>query len=568
MTIDSVREENSSFFCCFSTNDNEPKFLEKSISLKFDLDQIKDDEKVFLGAEDLDENENGEIKYLLDCGSMFEENSTKFVDRKWRKVTSQFEQSKNCFDLFVVSFLSKIFGKIDQFKLKIDFQRWLDLSRQFRFKTKFELVLFCFNEAPKIGMNSMKIAVEIEKNEEQIDFLSEETIFVTDENVKTGKVFRFELENSFRSAKFFDSTKFFYDENSKFEFSTSARRIDFRFGNLEEFRRASANSEFSFRFKTNDKKNFLLKIRVEKRFVEQIENISFESNSTSVEIEKKSHFFELNLFESNFRSIQLELRPKLDEFYFLALDEPKNEFFRLENGSSKNKFLLEIFDPRTTNFSAKIVHRETKHRFNADFRIRRAFSEEFCRSKQRNWTLESFADKQKWTFSFLPSSFQREQRLSFPHDFFFDGQKRNFFLGFCRMKFSFDAPNFIANRSTHRICSPKRFCFNLTFFNQTEIEAERIHSIFSFLVSNLDRPFSSTSIIVLGFIFMFIAIFLFLIFLLHHCRSFSICLTMKNYCFLGKKYRLAQKQKTSAEKINVTACISLHLNSKLFLFIF
>lgn len=116
------------------------------------------------GAKDLDEGDNGRVRYFLYCSSTGEKKTMKM---EMSKLTKKVETASNCFAKFDLMFLSEMRSEtligFDQLSIKILSSSWK--SRHEDEKDEIELRLFGVdqNREGKELWNEMKIHIEMEE---------------------------------------------------------------------------------------------------------------------------------------------------------------------------------------------------------------------------------------------------------------------------------------------------------------------------------------------------------------------------------------------------------------------
>lgn len=142
---------------CFSSeNDNKPEFNRERIEIKVNENEIDGYKIPFEGGRDVDENDNGEIFYILDCSK--EKKSKEFV-LNWNETTI------NCLPLFdLIKFTNSIMNQYDQLGLIYNPSKSHEESSS---NGSFDFILYGFNlnrmSKAKQMMNSMQISVQLQK---------------------------------------------------------------------------------------------------------------------------------------------------------------------------------------------------------------------------------------------------------------------------------------------------------------------------------------------------------------------------------------------------------------------
>ena len=157
----SVRRRCDGFNC--SENDHRPEFEKEEVQLRVGEDVVDGYQVIVGGAKDLDEGENGEVRYLLDCSSGRE--------REGKKLMKKVQTMSNCLGMFELMFLSEMRSEtmigFDQLAIKITSQL---SKRRVKEEDEFQLIVLAMdqNAQGKQLSSEMKIRIEIEEKEKFI----------------------------------------------------------------------------------------------------------------------------------------------------------------------------------------------------------------------------------------------------------------------------------------------------------------------------------------------------------------------------------------------------------------
>ena len=525
---------------------------------------------IISGAKDLDEGENGEVRYLLDCsfGSGKEEK---------KNLLKKVQTMSNCFGMFDLMFLSEMRSEtligFDQLSIKMvsPFSKRPE-------ETEFHLTLLAMdqNSMGKQLSNEMKIRIEIEEKA-KVEMMKKYFVIVNNDRHERRDLGDL-IEKKTKSNEEINSYQFINQTNNDLHIDRLTGRLNLEERDSNEKKKTKKNRTYfiqvtSTSMKTQRKKTSLIELQLFPRRLDLLNDVWLRSGSSFV---ADLSSISINLNEIRFvSSIDFVVENRFypdDDFGVENLNE--KELFTIERRREKrNWFSLKFlhFSDLKTNeiyrLNLRIEHRETKQLLNnriIDIQLRSSPTTQITTTISTSPSLWKGFECVKEKNYFLRDERQRSFALitilqttslinisSLVDLVLMESEENRFFIDQCPIELQF---NFTADLSTSQLCSEESLsCFNITFVRRSPMK--------SFL-SPWSWPSSSSSMVVmLSYFFGGLVLVLSLIIvvvLLCHLKSFSSCLRVKNYLFYGKKYQLSQMQRLSTSKLNVSLFLNCH----------
>ena len=520
------------------------------------------------GAKDLDEGENGEVRYLLDCSFGKDEEKTNLL----KKVQTM----SNCVGMFDLLFLSEMRSEtligFDQLSIKIV----SPLSKR-PDETEFHLTLLAIdqNSRGKQLSSEMKIRIEIEEKAKVQKKLKKYFVLVNTDRHERRDLGDL-IEEKTKSNEEINSYQFINQTTNDLHIDRLTGRLNLDERDSNDKTKTKKNRSYliqvtSTSMKTQRKKTSLVELQLFPRRLELLNDVwlrsvsSFVADLSSISIDLN----EIRFVSSIDFVVENRFYPD-DDFEVENLNE--KELFRIERRREKRNFFavkfLHFSDLKTNEIyrlNLRIEHRQTKQILNnriIDIQLRSSPAtlttistststsppswKGFQCVKEKNYFLR---DEHQRSFALITilqttSPINISSSSSSSMDLvLMETEENRFFIDQCPIELQF---NFTADLSTSQLCSDESGCLNITFVHR--------HPLKSFL-SPWSWPSSSSMVVMLSYFFAGLVLVLSMIIvvvLLCHLKSFSSCLRVKNYLFYGKKYQLSQIQRRSTSKINVS----------------
>ena len=540
----------------------------------------------FEGARDLDEGENGEIHYILDCSTNF--NKTKI---------SLNQSSINCFPLFELTIVSQSsLSSSNAFdKLELKFTP----SSSITIEDEYKLVVHAMNKNAnaKELRSSMNLIIEVEHKEKGPRFVLSEYEFVVLLNSSLDK-----SENIFGKVHAIPdhpSQIVHYEiisnnQTNQIKINPSTGQLTF-FGNKI---RSKENDEIKFLVQASSiSRRYSLKklkssitVKIYFRDLDRLKNVSYQFELVS----SRNSLHRLNQSNSFLIDKDIEIEEDLLKLFLIPSYYPNDKYIlSLENylhtfslrpcSASINQYVLKLNDYLTLK-TIYLLNIRVKHKlsqqFLADLQIEMIVSDHLSTTTnenfigndiQRRTTITNFLRLTSTSFQLInrSSSFCIENQTYALYEFENDRQIASFkvvqsnsteeknldliskaisflnqteiIIDQCRM--NFDQFDYLLNESFHyQLCSLSSMeqCFNVTFVDQ--INPMIIRSSINHHFQSLPLPIKPIEKIMLAISIIFIIAAMILILLICRLKGVRICSTIKNYLFNGKQYGLTNSQ--------------------------
>jgi hypothetical protein len=498
-----------------SENDNKPEFERSEINLKFNENILGGYQIPFLGAKDIDEGENSEIRYILNG-------------------------LKEDLLLFELIILSKSFSSINFDQLALKYTPRSLLTN----KSEFQLIVYAINFNLN---NSMKINIKIEKSlNNKIEFSSSEYKFILINNqIQIGFV-KIKSENENKNILYKIQNK----TNENIQINSLTGELTFINSSLN-FNLNEINLIIEAFYLQNEKNKIFTKVKILFRLTKKFKEIRFEFNLISSliqQVEKNSFLINQNI-RSNEVLFQLSINSSYypDDQYFIFLDNYLTTFSLLSSSSSLNKYLLKLNNNPPPSKSIYYLRIRIKHKLTNEWLNNLIIKLHFL---DENSTTELCIENrifilQDFNQNFIAKFKVNKTILNISSFSTFSIDQDQILIDHCQM-FIIEQLNQHFNSSEYQLCSLNHLCYNLTFIQpQSQPRPQYQRS------SNKHILFKPIEITIFAFSLVFILATLTLFIIICRLKGIHLCLNIKNYLFYGKKYGLSNAQRLSSNKITV-----------------
>ena len=533
-------------FHVIDENDNKPQFKQSTIKMKFLLTDVNEYKIPFEGAIDYDQTIHKKIFYLLDCSK---------EQQQEEESNLEFDQSneitKNCYPLFdLIVFSQSLINQYDQLGIK------LSNSLSSSLETHYELKLFAFNRdenGKKEMINSMKMFIEIEKvlqpprfHLSLYRFLVKHHLTNNKNKIKIGELFAkssdarekviYRLKSQRENVEINEKTGELFLLNNQMTNESEMNVIVEAFYLSNPQMKSLTNVHLILRHLDEISQNLRVNYHVNSFVVKQIDGRDDFIIDRNENVSSEDVLLQISIVCSIYPSDQFDL-------YLL---NSSSSFFSLSPRQGMiNNYLLKLknnFLPMISVLFFQVKHRLTSE-FVSNLTVTFFTNSSLCLVKKR-YTLYNLGQTvemgrvEVMETNLNVSSFSK---YSISNEMVIDE---------CRMIIM---SNSTLNQSEYQICSLlSNECYQISMRKRGETKILMLKRMLGI------RPIEIT-ILCLSLIFILSTITI--IFIICRLRGFSLCLSVKNYLFYGKKYGLNHSQHLhNNTKINVR----LFLSSKVF----